>query len=102
MLIVANLVLMSTSGIGLASADDDQPAWRSVGVDPLEWNDGPVEEASPMNRTYQGNAIFQIQVSYVPELGASRLSGTITLELFEQWAPITTANMIKNLSLIHI
>jgi len=96
-LVIANLVLLSTSGIGLARADEDQPAWRSVGVDPSEWNDGPVEEASPMNRTYQGNAIFSIQVSYVPELGASRLSGTITLELFEQWAPITTANMIKNI-----
>ena len=96
-LIVANFVLMSTSGIGFASADDEQPAWRSVGIDPLGWNDGPVEEASPMNKTYQGNAIFQIHVSYVPELGASRMSGTITLELFEQWAPITTSNMIKNI-----
>ena len=45
-LIVANFVLMSTSGIGFASADDEQPAWRSVGIDPLGWNDGPVEELS--------------------------------------------------------
>ena len=95
--LVLNLLLMSTGGIGFASADDDQPAWRSIGIDPALWNDGPVEEDTPMKETYQGNAIFEIQVSYVPALGAERISGRITLELFEQRAPITTANMIKNI-----
>jgi len=89
-------LLMSCGTVGTAIADEQQPAWRSVGIDPTQWTDGPVEEDTPMKNTYQGNAVFEIEVSYIPSLGSSRQSGTITLELFEQWAPITTANMIKN------
>jgi cyclophilin family peptidyl-prolyl cis-trans isomerase len=96
LLLVVNLVLMSCGTVGSATADEQQPAWRSVGIDPTQWTDGPVEEDTPMKNTYQGNAVFEIEVSYIPSLGSSRQSGTITLELFEQWAPITTANMIKN------
>jgi peptidyl-prolyl cis-trans isomerase B (cyclophilin B) len=96
LLLVVNLVLMSCGTVGSAIADEQQPAWRSVGIDPTQWTDGPVEEDTPMKNTYQGNAVFEIEVSYIPSLGSSRQSGTITLELFEQWAPITTANMIKN------
>ena len=94
-LLVLNLLLMSCGTVGTAVADE-QPSWRSVGIDPSLWTDGPVEEDTPMKETYQGNAIFEIKVSYAPTLCATRVSGTITLELFEQWAPITTANMIKN------
>ena len=90
---------MSCGTVGTAIADEQQPAWRSVGIDPTQWTDGPVEEDTPMKNTYQGNAVFEIEVSYIPSLGSSRQSGTITLELFEQWAPITTANMIKNIEL---
>ncbi len=96
LLLVVNLLLMSCGTVGSAIADEQQPEWRSVGIDPTLWTDGPVEEDTPMKNTYQGNAVFEIEVSYVPSLGSSRESGTITLELFEQWAPITTANMIKN------
>lgn len=96
LLLVVNLLLMSCGTVGTAIADEQQPAWRSVGIDPTQWTDGPVEEDTPMKNTYQGNAVFEIEVSYIPSLGSSRQSGTITLELFEQWAPITTANMIKN------
>ena len=96
LLLVVNLVLMSCGTVGSAIADEQQPAWRSVGIDPTQWTDGPVEEDTPMKNTYQGNAVFEIEVSYIPSHGSSRESGTITLELFEQWAPITTANMIKN------
>ena len=96
LLLVLNLLWMSCGTVGFAIADEQQPAWRSVGVDPAQWTDGPVEEDTPMKVTYQGNAVFEIEVSYVPSHGSSRESGTITLELFEQWAPITTANMIKN------
>ena len=95
--LVLNLLLVSTGGIGFASADDDQPAWRSTGIDPSLWSDGPLEEDTPMKETYQGNPIFVIQVSYVPNFGEDRITGSITLELFEQRAPITTANMIKNI-----
>jgi cyclophilin family peptidyl-prolyl cis-trans isomerase len=97
LLLVLNLLLMSCGTVGSAIADEQQPAWRSVGIDPTLWTDGPVEEDTPMKNTYQGNAIFEIEVSYVPSLGSPRESGIITLELFEQWAPITTANMIKNI-----
>jgi len=96
LLLVLNLLLLSCGTVGSAVADE-QPSWRSVGIDPALWTDGPVEEDTPMKNTYQGNAIFEIEVSYVPSLGSSRESGTIELELFEQWAPITTANMIKNI-----
>lgn len=98
LLLVLNLLLMSCGTVGSAMADE-QSTWRSVGIDPSLWTDGPVEEDTPMKETYQGNAVFEIQVSYVPGHGMERESGTITLELFEQWAPITTANMIKNVEL---
>ena len=99
LLLVLNLLLMSCGTVGSAIAEEQQPAWRSVGIDPGQWTDGPEVEDTPMNETYQGNAVFEIVVSYVPSHGSSRESGTITLELFEQWAPITTANMIKNIEL---
>ena len=95
LLLVLNLLLMSCGTVGSAVADEQAP-WRSVGIDPDLWTDGPDEEDTPMKETYQGNAVFEIQVSYVPGHGIDREFGTITLELFEQWAPITTANMIKN------
>ena len=95
LLLVLNLLLMSCGTVGSAVADEQAP-WRTVGIDPSLWTDGPVVEDTPMNETYQGNAVFEIQVSYVPGHGIDREFGTITLELFEQWAPITTANMIKN------
>ncbi len=96
MLLVLNLLVMSFGTVGSAVADEQQTGWRSVGIDPTLWTDGPVGEGTPMNDTYQGNAIFEIEVSYAPTLTAPRVSGVITLELFEQWAPITTENMIKN------
>ncbi len=95
LLLVLNLLLINCGTVGSAGADE-HTSWRSVGIDPSLWVDGPVEEDTPMKETYQGNAVFEIQVSYVPSHGSSREFGTITLELFEQWAPITTANMIEN------
>ena len=73
LLLIVNLVLMSCGTVGSAIADEQQPAWRSVGVDPAQWTNGPVEEDTPMKNTYQGNAIFEIEVSYIPSLGSSRL-----------------------------
>ncbi|MBT61364.1 MAG: hypothetical protein CMA63_07440 [Euryarchaeota archaeon] len=95
LVLVLNMVLLSTGGLTMVSADE-QPSWRSVGIDPTLWSDGPVEEDTPMNETYQGNAVFEIEVSYKASHSAARQEGVIVLELFEQWAPITTANMIKN------
>ena len=37
---------------------------ESQWLDPDTWTDGPVEEDTPMNTSYQGNAIFVIEVTY--------------------------------------
>ena len=87
------LVLLPTNVSGL----DDEPSWRSNGLDPALWTDGPVEEASPMNQSYQGNAVFVIDVSYHTGLTSSETTGSIIIELFEQWAPITTSNIIDHI-----
>ena len=60
--LVLNLLLMSCGTVGSAVADEQAP-WRTVGIDPSLWTDGPVEEDTPMKETYQGNAVFEIQVS---------------------------------------
>ena len=87
------LVLLPTNVSGL----EDKPSWRSNGLDPALWTDGPVEEASPMNQSYQGNAVFVIDVSYHTGLTSSETTGSIIIELFEQWAPITTSNIIDHI-----
>ena len=98
-LITLNLLLFSSIPI-LAIADaEEQPIWRTVGIDPLTWTDGPVEEDTPMKDSYYGNAVFEIEVSYVPGHFEDRVDGIVTLELFEQWAPITTQNMIEHIEM---
>ena len=87
------LVLLPTNVSGL----EDAPSWRSNGLDPALWTDGPVEEATPMNKSYQGNAVFVLEVTYHTGLTSSESSGIITIELFEQWAPITTSNIIEHI-----
>ena len=87
------LVLLPTNVSGL----EDEPSWRSNGLDPALWTDGPVEEASPMNQSYQGNAVLVIDVSYHTGLTSSETTGSIIIELFEQWAPITTSNIIDHI-----
>ena len=93
-LVVLNLLLLSVAPSSIAQ--DEVSEWRTIGIDPETWTDGPDKEDTPMNETYEGNAIVSIEVSYVKEHGASREEGTVIIELFEQWAPITTKNMIKN------
>ncbi|RJU81129.1 MAG: peptidylprolyl isomerase [Candidatus Poseidoniales archaeon] len=93
-LAVLNFILLFL--IPSAIAQEEAPEWRSVGIDPSTWTDGPVEEDTPMKESFEGNAIVSIEVSYIEGHGDSRESGIVILELFEQWAPITTANMIKN------
>ena len=80
---------------------EEQPIWRTVGIDPLTWTDGPVEEDTPMKDSYYGNAVFEIEVSYIPGhiVLEERVDGVVTLELFEQWAPITTQNMIEHIEM---
>ena len=50
------LVLVPANVSGL----DDEPSWRSNGLDPTLWADGPVEEDTPMNRSYQGLSLIHI------------------------------------------
>ncbi len=87
---------MTATVIPLATADTGNTGWRNVGVNPELWLDGPEPEDTPMQSTYQGNAIVEIEVSYLPAHLSSRAYGVIVIELFEQWAPITTENMILN------
>ena len=80
-----------------ASGQSEVPSWRSIGIDPDSWTDGPVKEDTPMNQSYQGNAVFVIEVSYHTGLTSPEVQGNITIELFEQWAPITTTNIIEHI-----
>ena len=93
--IVLNFLLLSLPI--RASGPGEIPSWRSIGIDPDSWTDGPVKEDTPMNQSYQGNAVFVIEISYHTGLTSPEVQGNITIELFEQWAPITTTNIIQHI-----
>lgn len=95
--VVLNFVLISLTAFPVTS--DEAPSWRANGIDPDTWTDGPVEEDTPMNTSYQGNAIFVIEVIYHTGILSSQTNGSITIELFEQWAPITTNNIIEHIEM---
>jgi len=76
---------------------EEEPAWKSNGIDPSTWTDGPVVEDTPMQYSYFGDPVFAINVTYTPGHLAGDVSGTIVVELFPQWAPITVANMIDHI-----
>ena len=79
------------------SVAEDIPSWRLNGLDPDLWTDGPVEEDTPMNMSYQGNAVLVIEVTYHTGILSSETTGSIVIELFEQWAPVTTNNIIEHI-----
>ena len=87
------LMLSSVSGVDYETGDED---WRDVEVDMSAWSDGPELEGSPMDTPQSGDAVLVIQVDYKPSHFESAVQGEIVIELFEEWAPITTKNMIKN------
>lgn len=60
-----------------------------------EWEDGPELEGKPMDWSYAGNPIIDIEVRYRPSLTGSLEEGTIVVELFENWAPITVGNFVN-------
>lgn len=93
LMVLLTLPFLSFSGV---APQTDEPLWRSVGLDPELWTDRPVAEDSPMMPSYTGNAVIEMKVSYVETHLADREEGTIIIELFEQWAPITTENMIQH------
>ena len=74
-------------------------SWRENEVDVSQWDDGPVLEGSPMDFPISGNPVVSIEVDYQPGHLQSRVQGEIVIELFEQWAPNTTANMIMHVEL---
>tara|TARA_B100001996_G_scaffold370287_1_gene344543 strand:- start:1029 stop:1970 length:942 start_codon:yes stop_codon:yes gene_type:complete len=74
-------------------------SWRENEVDVSQWDDGPVLEGSPMDFPISGNPVVLIEVDYQPGHLQSRVQGEIVIELFEQWAPNTTANMIMHVEL---
>ena len=92
------VLLFMAPVVGSATVDvqEDEPAWRSVGLDPAEWTDRPEAEDSPMMESYTGNAVISMNVSYQSQWTSGREEGTVIIELFEQWAPITTINMIAH------
>ena len=79
------------------SVAQDVPSWRLNGLDPEMWTDGPVEEDTPMNVSYQGNAVLIIEVTYHTGILSTETTGSIVIELFEQWAPVTTSNIIEHI-----
>ncbi|MGB2071415.1 MAG: peptidylprolyl isomerase [Poseidonia sp.] len=90
------LFLAPVVGSTTVGVQADEPAWRSVGLDPAEWTDRPDTEDSPMMESYTGNAVISMNVSYQSGWTSAREEGTVIIELFEQWAPITTNNMIAH------
>ena len=79
-----------------ANYETGNESWREVEVDVSQWDDGPELEGSPMDNPRPGDAVLKIKVSYKPSHLASEVQGEIIIELFEEWAPNTTTNMIKN------
>ena len=74
----------------------EEPDWRSNGIDPSTWEDGPVVEDTPMQYSYYNDPVFSIEVTYAPGHFEDEVSGTIIIELFPQWAPITVENMVEH------
>ena len=95
--VVLVLLLMAPMVSSLpVEVQNEEPVWRSVGLDPTEWTDRPESEDSPMMDSYTGNAVIKMNVSYQSGWTSSRVEGTVIIELFEQWAPVTTNNMIAH------
>jgi cyclophilin family peptidyl-prolyl cis-trans isomerase len=90
------LLLLPLFATVSVTAETETPLWRSVGLDPEAWTDRPEAEDSPMMASYTGNAVIEMNVSYVEAHFSQRQEGTVIIELFEQWAPITTTNMIQH------
>ena len=92
-IILIALVITPVVGANYETGDED---WRSIEVDTNSWTDGPELEGSPMDYPRAGDAGLAIDVEYKPSHLGSAVEGQIIIELFEEWAPNTTSNMIKN------
>ena len=56
-----NLLCMTTTIVPTVHAETGNSGWRTVGIDPEMWTDGPEVEDTPMQYTYQGNAIVELK-----------------------------------------
>ena len=74
----------------------EEPDWRSNGIDPSTWEDGPIVEDTPMQYSYYNDPVFSIDVTYTPGHFEDEVNGVIIIELFPQWAPITVENMVEH------
>jgi len=92
-LALALSMLLFSPVIGVQGASE---VWRGNEVNMSNWNDGPVLEGSPMDEPRPGDAVLLIEVDYKPSHFDSRIQGEIIIELFEEWAPNTTKNMIMH------
>ena len=92
-ILLSVLVLSPIVGANYETGDED---WRQVEVDMSGWSDGPELEGSPMDEPRAGDAVLVIEVDYKPSHLGAAVQGEIVIELFEEWAPNTTTNMIKN------
>ena len=91
--VLALLVLTPVSGVDYETGDEE---WRDVEVDMSLWSDGPELEGSPMDEPRPGDAVLIIEVEYTTGHLQSSVKGEIFIELFEEWAPNTTKNMIMH------
>jgi len=87
------LLLVPVAGANYETGDEP---WRDIEVDMSGWDDGPELEGSPMDNPRPGDAVLKIEVSYKPGHFSSEVQGEIIIELFEEWAPSTTNNMIMH------
>ena len=92
-ILLSVLVLSPIAGANYETGDED---WREFEVDMSDWTDGPELEGSPMDEPRAGDAVLVIEVDYKPSHLGAAVQGEIVIELFEEWAPETTTNMIKN------
>ena len=74
----------------------EEPDWRTNGIDPSTWEDGPVVEDTPMQYSYYNDPVFSIDVTYTPGHFEDEVNGVIIIELFPQWAPVTVENMVEH------
>ena len=93
---VAILLALLLLAMPSAGAQNEGTHWSDNEIDPATWSDGPELEGSPMDTPQAGDPVLVINVSYQPGHFQSVVEGEIHIELFPEWAPLTTANMIMH------
>ena len=86
------LLILAAPSVGAQDNED----WTSNEIDPATWEDGPELEGSPMDIPRPGDPVLMIEVTYRPGHFLAQVDGVIYIELFSEWAPMTTANMIMH------